>query len=56
MAKQKKQKDKMDMQAMMEVYNKLATPGEPHKMLANLAGSWKKGIRGQKEFGVRLKD
>ena len=37
---EKKQEDKMDMQAMMEVYTKLGTPGEPHKMLANLAGSW----------------
>ncbi len=37
---EKKQEDKMEMQAMMEVYTKLATPGEPHKMLANLAGSW----------------
>lgn len=39
MAKQKKQA-KMDMQAMMQVYGKLATPGEPHKQLATLAGSW----------------
>ena len=29
-----------DMQAMMETYKKLATPGEPHKQLASLAGSW----------------
>ena len=28
------------MQAMMETYKKLATPGEPHKQLASLAGSW----------------
>jgi hypothetical protein len=40
MGEEKKQEDKMDMQAMMEVYTKLATPGAPHKMLANLAGSW----------------
>jgi Protein of unknown function (DUF1579) len=30
----------MDPQAMMELYAKLAKPGEPHKMLATLAGSW----------------
>jgi hypothetical protein len=35
-----KQKTKMDMQAMMEVYEKLGTPGAPHKRLASLAGSW----------------
>ena len=28
------------MQAMMETYKKLAMPGEPHKQLAALAGSW----------------
>ena len=30
----------MDMQAMMDKYKKLATPGEPHNQLATLAGSW----------------
>jgi Protein of unknown function (DUF1579). len=30
----------MDMQAMMEVYRKLATPGAPHKLLERMAGSW----------------
>jgi hypothetical protein len=30
----------MDMQAMMEVYQKVGTPGAPHKMLAKLVGSW----------------
>jgi hypothetical protein len=40
MAKDKKQEKQMDPQAMMEVYQKLATPGEPHKQLASLAGSW----------------
>ena len=39
MAKEK-QPDQMDMQAMMDKYKKLATPGEPHKQLASLAGSW----------------
>jgi hypothetical protein len=39
-AKEKKQEAKMDQQAMMETYQKLATPGEPHKQRASLAGSW----------------
>ena len=30
----------MDMDAMMEVWKKLAIPGEPHKLLTSLAGSW----------------
>jgi hypothetical protein len=38
--KEERQENKGDTQAMMEVYAKLATPAEPHKMLANLAGSW----------------
>ena len=40
MAKDKKPEKQMDPQAMMEVWKKLATPGEPHKQLASLAGSW----------------
>jgi hypothetical protein len=40
MAKEEKQKGKMDMQATMEVYKKLGTPGAPHKVLASMAGSW----------------
>jgi hypothetical protein len=39
-AKEKKPQKQMDMQAMMETYSKLATPGEPHKQFASLAGSW----------------
>ncbi len=39
-AKDKKQKGAMDMQAAMEAYAKLATPGEPHKRMAGRAGSW----------------
>ena len=35
-----KQEGKMDMQAMMEVYRKLAIPGDHHKLLARLEGSW----------------
>ena len=40
LAKDKKSEKQMDPQAMMELYKTLATPGEPHKQLANLAGSW----------------
>lgn len=40
MAKDKKPAKEMDPQAMMELYQKLATPGEPHKLFASLAGSW----------------
>ena len=40
MAKDKKENKPMDPQAMMELWKKLATPGEPHKLLATLAGSW----------------
>ena len=29
-----------DMQKMMETYTKLATPGEPHKQMATMAGTW----------------
>ena len=39
-AKVKKQEAKMDQQVMMDTYAKLATPGEPHKLFASLAGSW----------------
>jgi hypothetical protein len=31
---------KKDMQEMMEVYKKFGTPGEPHKFLMSLEGSW----------------
>ncbi|MBI4774169.1 MAG: DUF1579 domain-containing protein [Deltaproteobacteria bacterium] len=40
MSKAAKEEKKMDMQAMMEVYMKLGTPGAPHKLLASMAGSW----------------
>lgn len=39
-ASAKKAEKQMDPQAMMETYKKLATPGEPHKQFASLAGSW----------------
>jgi hypothetical protein len=38
--KEKRHEGKMDMDAMMEVYAKLAIPGPPHKTLASLEGSW----------------
>ncbi len=40
MAKIKKPEKQKDPQAMMEAYQKLATPGEPHTLLASLSGSW----------------
>ena len=39
LAKEKKP-PQMDHEAMMQKYKELATPGEPHKQLASLAGSW----------------
>lgn len=41
-----KLKGKIDMQAMMEVYKKVGTPGEHHKLLAKLEGSWTTRTRG----------
>jgi hypothetical protein len=40
MEKERKHEDKMDMQAMMDLYKKLGTPGAPHKGLASMVGSW----------------
>ncbi len=40
-----KQEVKMDMQAMMEVVKKLGTPGAPHKLLADMAGSWNTKVK-----------
>lgn len=40
LAKDKKAEKPMDPQAMMELWKKLGTPGEPHKLFAGLAGSW----------------
>ncbi|HSB46243.1 MAG TPA: DUF1579 domain-containing protein [Nitrospira sp.] len=40
LAKDKKGQKPMDQQAMMELWKKLATPGEPHKLFASLTGSW----------------
>jgi len=40
LAKGQKTGKPMDQQAMMELYAKLAAPGEQHRQLASLAGSW----------------
>lgn len=40
MATAKTQEGKTDSQEMMEVCERLGTPGEPHRMLARLVGSW----------------
>ena len=40
MAKEKKGSKQMDPQAMMELWQKLSMPGEPHKLFATLAGTW----------------
>ncbi len=39
-AKDMNQEQQMDPKAMMEMYKKLAEPGEPHKLFASLEGSW----------------
>jgi len=44
-----KQDTKIDMQAIMEIYKKVGTPGEPHKLLAKLEGSWTTRSRGWME-------
>ncbi len=36
----------LDMQKIMEIYQKAGTPGEPHKALARLVGSWETRSRG----------
>jgi hypothetical protein len=45
MAKAREQTGEMEMQEMMEVYNKLGTPGAHHKLLANMAGSWNAKVK-----------
>jgi Protein of unknown function (DUF1579) len=40
LAKEKKHDKPMDPQVMMELWKQVATPGEPHKLFATLAGSW----------------
>jgi hypothetical protein len=39
-AKEKKGQKPMDPEAMMQLWKQLATPGEPHKLFASLAGNW----------------
>ena len=39
-AKEKKHEKTIDPQQMMELWKQAATPGEPHKLFASLAGSW----------------
>jgi len=51
LAKDQKSGKPMDPQAMMETYKQLATPGEPHKQLAGLAGSWETRIKEWMEPG-----
>jgi hypothetical protein len=40
MAEEKSRQGKMDMEAIIKVYKKLAAPGAPHALLARRAGSW----------------
>lgn len=40
LAKEKQDQKPMDPQTMMELWKQAATPGEPHKLFATLAGSW----------------
>ncbi len=47
-----KQDKKMDMQEIMEIYRKVGTPGEPHKLLAKLEGSWTTRSRSWAEPGT----
>ncbi len=42
----KEEGKKMDMQAMMGVYTKVGTPGDFHKLLAKLEGTWTTRTRG----------
>ena len=42
----KQEGKKMDMQAMMETYKKVGTPGDHHRLLAKLEGSWITRTRG----------
>jgi hypothetical protein len=40
LAEESQAKKAVDPQVMLDTYRKLATPGEPHKRLASLAGTW----------------
>lgn len=50
-AKDETHKKHSDPQAMMETYQKLATPGEPHKQLASLPGTWRTHTKEWMELG-----
>jgi hypothetical protein len=45
MKKENIKNSQMDMQAMMEVYAKLAIPGPPHQLLASMEGVWQTKTR-----------
>ena len=45
-------KAKIDIEKIMEIYKKAGTPGEPHKALAKLEGSWTTRSRGWMEPGT----
>jgi hypothetical protein len=51
MTAEEKQESKKDMKAMMEVFRKLGTPGNPHKMLARMAGKWNTRVKSWPEPG-----
>jgi len=40
-----KEKEKIDMQAMMKTYKELGTPGPQHKLLAKFAGNWSAKVK-----------
>jgi len=40
MARESAQRKTDEMQSMMDIYRDVATPGEPHKLLARMAGTW----------------
>lgn len=46
-----KKKGKIGFEEIMEIYKKAGTPGEPHKLLAKLEGSWTTKSRGWMEPG-----
>jgi hypothetical protein len=46
-----KREGKIDMQTIMEIYKKVGTPGEPHKLLAKLEGIWTTRTRSWMEPG-----
>ena len=52
MATKADQKGRADMSAQMSVYQKLATPGDPHKLLAGMTGSWNTRTRTWMEPGA----